>query len=65
MEIKFLRQGDELGRLVIPIDLRRQYEINPGDKIRIIPQDNGIFIQAEKCVQNEGERGNGDRIKTP
>ena len=52
MEIKFVRDMDELGRLVIPIDLRRYYGIQAKDKVCIIARDDGILIVPAKCTQN-------------
>lgn len=56
MEIKFERQIDELGRLVIPVDLRKAYSINPGDKLSIIPQDNGILIVPNRIGQDDNDK---------
>lgn len=58
MEIKFERQIDELGRLVIPMDLRKAYSINPGDKLSIIPQDNGILIVPNNVGRDNDEKEN-------
>lgn len=52
MEIKFVREMDELGRLVIPIDLRRYYGIRAKDKLCIIAKEEGILIVPEKCTKN-------------
>ncbi len=56
MEIRFERQIDELGRLVIPVDLRKAYSINPGDKLSIIPQDNGILIVPNHIGQDDNDK---------
>ncbi len=40
----FERQIDKLGRIVIPIDIRHMYNIEDGDKLLVIPQENGILI---------------------
>ena len=47
MGIKICRQIDELGRLVIPKDLREQYGLKPGDKVWFTAYDNGILIHSE------------------
>ena len=47
MEIKILRQIDKLGRLVIPIDLRKQYGLNPKDRVYFTVREDGILIQPE------------------
>lgn len=41
------RPVDNLGRIVIPIELRRGMDISEGDKIEIYTQ--GEFIVLEKC----------------
>lgn len=47
MNIMICRQIDELGRLVIPVDLRRQYGLKPGDKVCFTACDDGILIHSE------------------
>lgn len=47
MKIKILRQIDGLGRLVIPIDLRKQYGLNPKDRVYFTAREDGILIQPE------------------
>ena len=47
MENKICRQIDELGRLVIPVELRKQYDIKTGDMVCITAQNNGILIYSE------------------
>ena len=41
----FEREIDKVGRLVIPVDVRRLYDIQEKDLLRIIPQENGILIR--------------------
>ena len=41
------RQIDELGRLVIPKDLRKIYGLKPGDLVYFTCQDDGILIHTE------------------
>ena len=43
--ITFARDIDKVGRLVIPIDVRRMYGIEDGDTLLIIPQEDGILIR--------------------
>ena len=50
MGIKICRQIDELGRLVIPKDLREQYGLKPGDKVWFTAYDNGILIHSEDYI---------------
>ncbi|MBQ7363506.1 MAG: AbrB/MazE/SpoVT family DNA-binding domain-containing protein [Clostridia bacterium] len=44
MQTEISRQIDELGRLVIPKELRKHYGFNPGDAVYFTCQDNGILI---------------------
>lgn len=58
MKIKICRQIDALGRLVIPVDLRKQYGIKPGDKIWFAVHDCGILIYLEERSYNNDESDN-------
>ena len=55
MEIKICGQLDELGRLVIPADMRMQYGLKPGDKIRFTAYDCGILIHSDNCIYNNDD----------
>lgn len=48
----FIRKIDELGRIVIPIELRKLLDIQERDSLGISLTENGIFIKKEKpsCV---------------
>ena len=48
----FVRKIDELGRIVIPIELRKILDIKEKDSLGISLTDNGIFIKKEEpsCV---------------
>ncbi len=43
--IKVLRKVDELGRIVIPIDVRKQLEINEGETLEISIENNKIVLE--------------------
>ena len=43
--IKVLRKVDELGRIVIPIDVRKQLEINEGETVEISIENNKIVLE--------------------
>ena len=47
MALEFIRQIDELGRLVIPKDLRVKYGFKPGDEVYLEASNNGILIRRE------------------
>ena len=49
--IKVLRKVDELGRIVIPIDVRKQLEINEGETLEISIENNKIVL--EKSTLNK------------
>ena len=62
MRIKIMRQIDELGRIVIPKDLRDQYGIKPGDQLFFDAYDNGILIHTENYrYRDEVEENNEAR----
>ena len=48
----FVRKIDELGRVVIPMEIRKILDIKERDSLGISLVDNGIFIKKEKpyCV---------------
>lgn len=43
--IKVLRKVDELERIVIPIDVRKQLEINEGETLEISIENNKIVLE--------------------
>ena len=53
MRIKIKRQIDELGRIVIPKDLRDMYGIKPGDELFFDCHDDGILIHSESYRYND------------
>lgn len=54
MAIKFIRKIDDLGRIVIPKDLREMFDLNPGDDIEISADDMYILIsKAESKDKNK------------
>lgn len=42
------RKLDELGRIVIPIEIRRKYNLNEGDEIEILEEENKIILTKYK-----------------
>ena len=40
-----IRRIDELGRIVIPKEIRRVHNIREGDPLEIISTDNGVYLQ--------------------
>ncbi|HZH61485.1 MAG TPA: AbrB/MazE/SpoVT family DNA-binding domain-containing protein [Metabacillus sp.] len=43
-----VRKVDELGRIVIPMELRRAYEINIGDPLEIYVNEDQIILKKYK-----------------
>ena len=39
------RKVDELGRVVIPLNIRERYHIFPGDSVRIVEDTDGISVE--------------------
>lgn len=48
----FVRKIDELGRIVIPIEIRQSLDIKEKDPLEISLMDNGIFIKKDiaSCI---------------
>lgn len=42
------KKFDDLGRIVIPIEMRRYYGFEKDKRVQIIPQKNGILIVSTK-----------------
>lgn len=60
MAITIIRQIDELGRIVIPKDLRKQYGIKAGEKLYFDAYDNGILIHRENYRYGDEENEDKD-----
>ena len=57
MKIKIGRKIDKLGRLVLPIDLRKQYAFKPGETVWIEAYDKGVLIYSEEFKDDyKGEK---------
>ena len=53
MEIKIIREIDELGRIVIPRDARRELCIGCGDKLEITVENGAIILKKSEAGENE------------
>ena len=51
MTIKFIRKIDNLGRIVIPKDIREMFGFKPGDGIEISVND--MYILISKIEENK------------
>ena len=43
--VGIVRMVDELGRIVIPVELRRKFGIDTGDSMEIYTEDNSIVLK--------------------
>lgn len=48
--VSTVRNIDELGRVVIPADLRKILNINPKDEVEIICKKNRIIVKKSKDI---------------
>ena len=55
MAVKFVRKIDELGRIVIPKDVRNMLSLKPGERIRISVRDMQILICKEEKDNGSGK----------
>ena len=48
----FIRKIDELGRVVLPIEMRQYLDIKEKDPLEILLKEDGIFLQkhASACI---------------
>jgi transcriptional pleiotropic regulator of transition state genes len=61
------RRIDHLGRIVVPVELRRQLGINPGDELEIAVRDDSITLTKNHltcvfCGSQEGLESYRDRM---
>ena len=47
-KFKIIRQIDKLGRIVIPKDIRKTFNISSGDDISITVDNNSIILKKEE-----------------
>lgn len=43
--MKIIKKIDDLGRIAIPKDVRRQFRLMGGDEIEILPKENEIVLR--------------------
>ena len=48
MDFRVEKAVDNVGRIVIPKNLREYYNIEPSDKILLVPRDDGILITKDE-----------------
>ena len=60
MKFEIKRKIDELGRIVLPIDMRNYYEIGSGDTVVLLPVREGIQIaKADLFILNQLPNSSG------
>ena len=42
-----IREADKLGRIVLPVELRKSLGINEGDKIEVLTEGNSIILRKQ------------------
>lgn len=42
------RPVDELGRIVLPVEIRRQMGLEPRDRVELVPMDGGLLLRKER-----------------
>ena len=52
MNSGIIRKIDELGRIVIPIEIRKILNINVGENLEFIVNDNNIIIKKNNVINN-------------
>lgn len=50
-----VRKLDHLGRIVIPIEIRKTLDIEPGDSLEILATDEGIMLKPDTNRQKKLE----------
>ena len=55
MKFAIKRRVDDLGRIVLPKDMRKFFQINAGDALEVIATEDGIFLKKA----TEANRGGG------
>ena len=53
MEIKMIRKIDELGRIVIPKDVRRTLGLSSGDELEISVADGEVILKKSEVCEDE------------
>ena len=53
--INFVKNIDSLGRIVIPMDIRRKYNLNSGDFLSITCSDKCIYLNKYNCLTDNNK----------
>lgn len=53
--IGIIRNVDQLGRIVIPSELRKRLKLDPGTPVEIFGTENGIFLQPAEHKESPEE----------
>ena len=49
LEYKIIKKVDRLGRIVLPLEMRKCYGIELNGSIEIIPVEKGVLIRKSEC----------------
>lgn len=50
-----VRRMDPLGRIVIPVELRKSLKLDPGTPVEIFGTEDGIFLQPAEHKESPGD----------
>ena len=56
MSFSILKAVDGLGRIVIPIELRKHYGIDLHDEVKLTPTPSGILLTKAKSKDTSGDK---------
>ena len=63
MEYKIIKNVDNLGRIVLPKEMRKCYGIDLNEGVEIIPTERGILIRKIKDAVGKGEAASSESEK--
>lgn len=49
------KKMDNLGRVVIPKDMREHYNLYPNELVKVVPTENGILLISERTETDKYE----------
>ena len=53
MEFAVLKVIDNLGRLAVPVEMRRYYGFELNEELQLVPTEDGILIRKKGQMDNE------------
>ncbi len=58
-DFMYIRPVDSLGRVCLPIEMRRAYDMENGTQVVITPTEDGIFL---RCIADAKEQARGSLL---